>query len=204
MLLILLHSCWSARGSGFSRTRKGKWRTHTKCLFFFPTSSKAMAYWQTSSTLYESLFSWRDTKPPSKPTTGELDLHHTSRYSSDIFLLRTKMYRSSSSSSGTRVGGPSIKDLDLVWGRELRSGFLLKAHLGEERLGSRFGPCWSLKASNETGENTDSSCPYWIPPLKMPSSCLFQRHIYACPNQKTQGKKILSKSILSILLVTEE
>lgn len=57
-------------------------------------------------------------KPSYKTTltthTGELELHHTSRYSSDIFLLLTKMYLSSSSSSGTRVGGPSIKDLDLV------------------------------------------------------------------------------------------
>lgn len=33
-VLILFHSCWSASGSGFSRTRKGKWRARTKCPFF--------------------------------------------------------------------------------------------------------------------------------------------------------------------------
>lgn len=125
----------------FFKDKEGEMENTYKMPFFF--SPLLPRPWHTDKPhqLYESLFSWRDTKPPSKPTTGELDLHHTSRYSSDIFLLLTKMYRSSSSSSGTRVGGPSIKDLDLVWGRELRSGFLLKAHLGEERLGSRFGPC---------------------------------------------------------------
>lgn len=38
----------------------------------------------------------------------------------------------------------------------------------------------------------------------MPSSHLFQRHVYPCRSQKTKGKKILSKFTLGILLVTEK
>jgi len=141
-----------------------------------------------------------------QPVMGELETQHTSRYSSDILLLLTKMYWSSSSSSGKGVGGPSIRDLDLVWGRELRSGFLLKALLGNERLGSRFGPWSSLKAHNETGENPDSSHLYYeFLPQDMPSFCLSQRRsLPSDPNQKTQGKNISGKFILSFLLAAEK
>lgn len=158
---ILLNSCWSATGNDFSRTRWREMENTYNTLFsvLLPRPWHTHNLDQLCMNCY--FLEGIQNHLHDQLSTGELEPQHTSRSSSDIFLLLTKMYRSSSSSSGKGVGGPSIRDLDLVWGRELRSGFLLKALLGNERLGSRFGPWRNLKAPNETGENPDSSCPYY-------------------------------------------
>lgn len=58
------------------------------------------------------------------------------------FLFLTSMYLSSSSSSssvGRAMSDPRTRDLDLVSGRALRSGFLLQATPGNVRLLGVFG-----------------------------------------------------------------
>lgn len=206
---ILLNSCWSATGNDFSRTRWREMENTYNTLFsvLLPRPWHTHNLDQLCMNCY--FLEGIQNHLHDQLSTGELEPQHTSRSSSDIFLLLTKMYRSSSSSSGKGVGGPSIRDLDLVWGRELRSGFLLKALLGNERLGSRFGPWRNLKAPNETGENPDSSCPYYeFLPQKTCLPFVFLKDEVSppppIPNQKTQGKNILSKFILGILLAAEK
>ena len=55
------------------------------------------------------------------------------------FLFLTNMYLSSSSSVGRALSDPRTRDLDLVSGRALRSGFLLQATPGNVRLLGVFG-----------------------------------------------------------------